>query len=159
MVRAHATRVSVPDRRIVPRGDVRLGQAWSLGQKVENELLFSLISVALLAVRPLPHQVLLGIGLALGRIAHVMCGDARRIALDNVARVYPRMNATERAGLVRRCFETLGTLLGDSVSLLRPRRDCPSLPVSAHAQSLFRHARKDQRAVIFVSAHLGPWSA
>jgi KDO2-lipid IV(A) lauroyltransferase len=67
------------------------------------------------------------------------------------------MTIEERLGLVWHCFGTLGTLLGDAVALLRPRSESPALCVSTRAQSLFEEARNARRAVIFVSAHLGPW--
>jgi KDO2-lipid IV(A) lauroyltransferase len=134
-----------------------LGQPWRARQRVKNDLLYWLISVALLLARLLPLRALRAAGVVVGRIAYVLLGRARRIALANVARVYPRMTAEERTNFVRRCFDTHGAWLGEAVALLRPGVGLPALRISAHARSLFAEAHAAKQAVIFASGHLGPW--
>jgi len=158
IVRRSARRLSLPGPVATHRSaDLRLGGTWSPAQRIKNGVLCSLVWVALWFARPLPRHALLRIGFALGRLAFVTLRRARRTALANVARVYPAMTTAERLRFVRHCFDTLGTLLGDAVALLRLRSDSPNLPVSPHARCLFEEARRAQCAVIFVSAHLGPW--
>lgn len=157
-MKAHAIRLAVRGTsRSHAFADVRLGQSWSAHQRVKNQLLYSLVSVALLVARPLPRWALVAVGAALGRLGYVVLARSRRIALANVARVYPLMTAEERTRFVRHCFDTLGALLGDAVALLWPRSRLPVLRLSNHARGLFEDARAAKRAVIFASAHLGPW--
>jgi KDO2-lipid IV(A) lauroyltransferase len=53
----------------------------------------------------LPLPVLAALGVALGRVAHVVSKPRRRIALRNLALCFPDMPPAERERLVRRHFE------------------------------------------------------
>ena len=120
-------------------------------------MLFWLASLALSATRPLPLPALRALGRALGIAAHALAPGPRRVARDNVARVFPALRRAEREALVRRSFEVLGEFLGETVALLRPDRAFPALPVAAEARAILEAARADGRGVVFASAHLGPW--
>lgn len=137
--------------------DLRLGVAWTPLQRAKNDALWLLARVALGVTRPLPLTALRATGRALGRVAHLLAGGARRTALLNVARVFPRLGAAERRALVRRCFVGLGELLGETVALLHGDRAPAPLPLPPDARAVLDEARAGGRGVLFASAHLGPW--
>jgi len=116
-----------------------------------------LASVALVATRPLPLFALRGFGRALGRLAYLLMGGARRLARENVARVFPELDGRARRALVRRCFLSMGELLAETVAMLRTKGCPPLLVVSAEAQAVLDEARAEGHGVVFASAHLGPW--
>jgi len=136
--------------------DVREGGSWSALQRTKNTGLWLLASMALAAVRPLPPAVLRAIGRGLGLAAYRLASRARRTALDNVSLALPHLDDRERRALVARCFATLGTLLGETVAMMRPGAVDP-LPFAPSALEAFDRARAAGRGVLFVSAHLGPW--
>jgi KDO2-lipid IV(A) lauroyltransferase len=137
--------------------DVRLGGRWSPLQRLKNDLLWLLASAALTAVRPMSLAALRRLGRALGSCAHALARSPRRIALANVARVFPDLDAQARHAFVRRCFVSLGEVLGETVALLRAPGEPPPLLPSAAARSVLDEARSEGRGVVFASAHLGPW--
>lgn len=137
--------------------DLRLGASWTPLQRVKNDLLWALASLALGATRPLPLPALRAVGRALGRATHAFAHGARRTALDNVARVFPELDARARRGLVRRCFASMGELLGETVALLRPGQAPAPLALAADARTVLEEARAEGHGVVFASAHLGPW--
>jgi Kdo2-lipid IVA lauroyltransferase/acyltransferase len=136
--------------------DLRAGGQWTRRQRAKNDVLFGLALVALAVSRALPLRVLHGLGRGLGVVAHALAGDARRIALANVARVFPDLDGSARRAFVRRSFATMGELLADAVALLRPAGG-PLLALAPEALAVFDEARREGRGVVFASAHLGPW--
>jgi KDO2-lipid IV(A) lauroyltransferase len=136
--------------------DVREGGSWTALQRTKNTGLWLLASMALAAMRPLPPGVLRAIGRGLGIAAHRLAGRARRTALGNVSLALPHLDDRERRDLVERCFATLGSLLGETVAMMRPGAVDP-LPLAPDALAAFERARAGGRGVLFVSAHLGPW--
>jgi KDO2-lipid IV(A) lauroyltransferase len=95
-------------------------------------------------------------GTLLGRIAFHVARRARRIAEENVARVFPELDPAARRALVLRNFENLGGLLGE-VATLTSGRPLPSLSVGEGAGELLDAMAESGRGVLLVSAHLGNW--
>jgi len=138
--------------------DLRAGGSWTRLQRAKNDALWMLASLALAAVRPLPAAALRVLGRAIGVASHTLARGARRQALANVTLALPALDAPSRHALVRRCFETLGESLGETVALLRPGAGSP-LAVADHARVLLDAAMREGRGVMFLSAHLGPWES
>lgn len=139
------------------RPDVREGGTWSPLQRAKNDVLFALATLALGAGRALPARSLATLGRSLGRLAHALAVGARRTARDNVARAFPDLPRAEQAELVRRCFLTLGELLGQTVASLHDADGGGLLEVTPDARDTLHEALAVGRGVIFPSAHLGPW--
>jgi KDO2-lipid IV(A) lauroyltransferase len=137
--------------------DLREGGTWTPLQRVKNDVVWALASLALAGTRVLPLPVLRLLGRVLGRTAHLLARDARRTARENVARAFPELDQPARRALVRRSFSTLGELLGETVASLRPGGGPPALEVSEEAREVLAEARALGRGVLFPSAHLGPW--
>jgi Kdo2-lipid IVA lauroyltransferase/acyltransferase len=137
--------------------DLREGGQWTALQRGKNDVLWLLARVALAAARPLPLGALRALGRALGLAAYHCVRSAQRTARENVARVFPRMGERERRDLVRRCFVSLGELLGDTVAMLGSRISLPPLRLGDDARAVIESARAEGHGVVFASAHLGPW--
>ena len=156
----NSARSSVPKarrHRLHGRRDRRCGQAWTLRQRIKNDLIWAIAATAIAAVRPLSPNVLRHLGRTLGLQAHSLARRSRSIALKNVARAMPGLSDAARCALVRSCFLTLGELLAETVALLGARDWPPPLAMTEHARATLAAAQADGRGVIFASAHLGPW--
>jgi KDO2-lipid IV(A) lauroyltransferase len=135
--------------------DVREGGQWSASQRLKNDALYGLASVALWAARPWPRGALAFMGRNLGRLAHLLLARERRVARANVALAFPELPEGERRALARRAFVELGSLAGDVVSALT--RSFSPLPFPEAARATLREALAEGRGVVLPSAHLGPW--
>jgi KDO2-lipid IV(A) lauroyltransferase len=58
---------------------------------------------------------------------------------------------------VRRCFETQGEILGETVALLLSGGRPPPIELGEGARSTLDEARAEGKGVVLASAHLGPW--
>ena len=136
--------------------DRREGGTWSPAQEVKNALVYALASASIAVLALLPPAVLRALGGAVGTVAYLAFGNARRTAHANVARALADWPASSRVALVRACFRRLGRHLGDTVALLGGARFAP-LEIEPAAIAVLEAARSEGRGVFFVSAHLGPW--
>ncbi len=137
---------------------VRVPSGWSRSQRIKNAAIVVAVRVALAIVRPLPWSVLCALGRWVGRLAWVLAGSERRRAIANVARAFPARSPREHVALARRSFVTLGGLLGETHSLLRPsERASSKLAWAEGARDVLERARAGGRGVLLITGHLGPW--
>ncbi len=137
-------------------GDLRLGERWSALQRVKNDAVWGAARAALVLTRLASPCRLRSWGRALGGAAFHIGRTPRRIAEENVARVFPDWDAARRRALVRENFRQLGELLGEVATLLSERA-LPPLPFDADAGALLDALVAEARGVLLVSAHLGNW--
>jgi len=137
--------------------DVREGGRWTLAQRLKNDVLWLLVSLALATLGRLSPRALRTVGVALGRLAHAVVWPARRIADRNVALAFPELDREARRALVARTYRTLGGYLGEAVAMLDPARVVDPLPFATGAREALDLAIAEKRGVLFASAHLGPW--
>lgn len=124
---------------------------------MKNDAIWGLASFALAAAHRMPKRWRGRLGGALGALVHAIARGERERALTNVARALPRLDARARRALVRRCFRTLGALLGETAGLLGGTGTFERLPLAPEASATLEAARAEGRGVVFASAHLGPW--
>jgi len=146
-----------PRETALDASDLREGGAWTHLQRAKNQALWSIAALSLESTRRLPMPLLLRLGRALGAAAHLVAVRARHIALSNVAMVFPELDDRQRRAFVRRNFETLGELLGETIALMKPRGGPPPLPLSDEARRLLGETGGERQGIVFASAHLGPW--
>ncbi|MFW6332106.1 MAG: lysophospholipid acyltransferase family protein [Thermodesulfobacteriota bacterium] len=105
----------------------------------------------------LPLRAGRGLGLGLGRLAFVMTGRYRRIAIQNLAHAYPKMGSEERKKLACKIFENLGMVLFEVAWSLRlnPRRFHRFFQVEGLGH--LRNAHGKGKGVLVLTAHFGNW--
>ncbi|MGH7434807.1 MAG: lysophospholipid acyltransferase family protein [Polyangiaceae bacterium] len=139
------------------RSDLRGGGTWTPLQRAKNDALWLAGTAAIGLARRASLQSLRVAGRLTGRAAHALGARARQVALDNVARVLPTLDARARSALVRRCFETQGELLGETVALLLSAGRPALIEVNETSRGALDEARAEGKGVVLASAHLGPW--
>lgn len=142
---------------VVSSSEVRHRGKWTRSQRMKNNVIWGLASLALAGARHLPPKLRTALGWWLGALAHVAARGARRQALENVALALPHLHPSAQRALVRRCFRTLGEVLGETLGLLGGPDAWQRLPLTSQATATLESARSEGRGVIFASAHLGPW--
>ena len=129
---------------------------WTRTQRIKNAILYALARGTISVLQRLPATTLRAAGRAVGRLAYVAFGPARRTALANVARALHTLPPAARTAIVRRCYTRLGEHLGDTLALLGGAPFAP-LALDAAARTVLEEALGEGMGVVFVSAHLGPW--
>jgi KDO2-lipid IV(A) lauroyltransferase len=137
--------------------DRREGGRWTLAQRVKNDCLWLLCSLAIATLGRLPPRALRRVGIAVGVLAHAIVPSARRLARRNVALVLPELDERARNALVASSYRELGGYLGEAVAMLDPRHELCPLPFAEGARETLDAAIAEGHGVLFASAHLGPW--
>jgi Kdo2-lipid IVA lauroyltransferase/acyltransferase len=144
-------------RRAESARDLREGGRWSVAQRLKNDVIFVTITAALAVAQRLPPRLARALGRGLGLAAWTLVPQLRRLAIANVALALPEIAPAARKDFVRTVYRELGTLLGDVVATLDPRRPITPLPFLPGARECLESAIAEGRGVVFASAHLGPW--
>jgi KDO2-lipid IV(A) lauroyltransferase len=101
----------------------------------------------------LPYGIQLGIGKAIGRIAHRLAGKRRAIARRNIELCFPKLSAAERDRLTLLHFEALGASLIE-LALGRWASDKKLLAMTTIEGTEHIHAALERGSgVILLSAH------
>ena len=139
------------------RDDRREGGRWTPLQAAKNHALYAAAHALLFLLRPLSTPSLRRLGRTLGRALYVAGLSPRRIALENLARVYPEKTLHERRALASRAYAQLGSYLGDTVAQLHRRDPFVPLAFEDGSREVLEDALREGHGVLFASAHLGPW--
>ncbi len=135
-------------------GDVRLGERWTVGQRVRNDAIYRAAMAALFgATRLAPRSTLAGTGALLGRAASAVLPAMRRRAEQRLRAAFGGASPIGAQAV----FEALGRDLADAVRLLDDgEADDGSMVLGAEAEEVIGEARGKGRGVVWVTAHLGP---
>jgi Kdo2-lipid IVA lauroyltransferase/acyltransferase len=145
---------ALPERKEGPR-DARSGEVWTPFQRLKNALIYLLIRCLLEIVDRIPQRLLLATTRWLGGSAHRLLRQRRRIAESNLALACPGEDAQRTARL---SFCNAGENLGRILLLRRKTfRVKDYVSMSGQAARVLECALAEQRGVVFVSAHLGPF--
>lgn len=97
------------------------------------------------------------LGRAFGRLAWRLARRDRGRTLDHLALAYPELTVVERSALGRRCFEHLGTLLGECLHLRHAAAAELSRHVTLEGWEHVEAARALARPILIVTGHCGNW--
>lgn len=109
------------------------------------------------SLRALPHGAARRVGSGLGDLAYRLVARRRRVAIENIARVYPELDPASHRRLARASFQHLGMALCDSLSIARfgPVELCRRLTLDGLEH--LERARRRGTGVCVMSGHLGCW--
>ena len=138
------------------RADVREGGVWTPLQRAKNDVLFVILSALLRGGARLPPRMLVLLGHAAALIVWAIVPGLRGRAVVNVRRGLG-LDAREARRFVRRNFEALGQVLGETIATFDPTRPLDVLPLLPGSRACLDEAVAEGRGVVFASAHLGPW--
>ena len=131
---------------------------WSRPQRWKNDIIYFAARHAIELGLALPRGWLPALGDALGRMAHAFLTDARRRTLENLALVYPDLDAGARTAFARDVFRSLGEDLTDTLALLDPTESPDrTLGITSESIAALESALGEGRGVVYVTCHLGPW--
>ena len=108
-------------------------------------------------VSVLPMAYVRGLGAGIGRIAYVVDGAHRRIAMENLAAAFPGRTPAEHRTVVRAMFSHFGSLL---VELLKFGTYTPEQMLAAveiEGEERARQALQRGRGTLFFTGHFGYW--
>ena len=113
----------------------------------------------LVFARLAPWGLSRAVAVVLGRLAYLLDGRHRRLALEAVSRSFPEMSAARHRAVVRGCyrhlclaameFARLAALLRGKVAAL--------WALTGDQTRLFEDLREEKAGVIFVTGHVGLW--
>lgn len=130
--------------------------SWTRRQRLKNDAIYVVISVVIGILTRLPRGLTSLVCCALGGLAYLALGSARRRIRARLAAGLGMERAPE--SMVRGVFAAIGRTLADTLFLLRrSEKASRSLALDAASHAVFRAALDEGRGVVFVAAHLGPW--
>ncbi|MBI4264507.1 MAG: hypothetical protein HY657_09040 [Acidobacteria bacterium] len=115
------------------------------------------VGLVRLLVRPLPMTGVRRVGRGLGRLAYILDGSRRRVALENLAHAFPGRSRAERTALAQAIFAHFGGLL---LELIKFGTYSPQQMLAAseiEGEERVRQAHQQGRGVLFFTGHFGYW--
>jgi Kdo2-lipid IVA lauroyltransferase/acyltransferase len=118
-----------------------------------------LLAVRVLAgsMRLLPMWAVRAFGRGLGRVAYVVDGWHRRIALENLAHAFPARTVRQRRRLARATFAHFGSLLLELLKFGTWSRPRMLAAIDSEGEERVWQAYQQGRGVLFFTGHFGYW--
>ena len=108
-------------------------------------------------LRPLLMSAVRVIGRGIGRLAYVVDGPHRRIALENLENAFPARPEKERRDLARAMFAHFGALLFELLKFSTWSPEQMLASVETEGEDHVRQALQQGRGVLFFTGHFGYW--
>lgn len=108
-------------------------------------------------LRCLPHAAMPALGHGLGDLAFRLDRSDRRIALSNLALVFPEEPERERHRLARQSFRELGAALCETLSAARFSPEALRRQMVFEGWENLEKAQEGGRGAFLLGAHLGCW--
>jgi Kdo2-lipid IVA lauroyltransferase/acyltransferase len=108
-------------------------------------------------LRPIPMSTVRRLGRVLGRLAYVVDGWHRRIALDNLAHAFPGRSPAERRRLARATFAHFGSLLLELLKFGAYSRERMLAAIESEGEDRVWQAYQQGKGVLFFTGHFGYW--
>jgi KDO2-lipid IV(A) lauroyltransferase len=110
-----------------------------------------------MVVRVVPMAVVRALGRVLGRVAYVIDGSRRRIALENLAFAFPGRPLSERQALVKSMFAHFGAVVLELIKFGTYSREQMLAAADVEGEERYQQARRQGRGVLFFTGHFGYW--
>jgi len=124
---------------------------------VRRAIEFAAVRVVAAIVALLPMAVVRRIGASIGRVAYVVDGHHRRIAIENLTAAFPARPDAERRAFARAMFAHFGSLLLELLKFGTYTREQMLAAVELEGDERVRHAYQQERGVLFFTGHFGYW--
>ena len=126
--------------------------------KLQTLLEYSAAKSVLTSLGLMPAPAAYGVGRAFGKLAYVLARDLRRTGAINLRLAFPEKSDSERAELLRECFDSLGRVLGlFSQFSSRSQEQLRQLIEVQGLENLEAAKRAHGNRLILITAHLGAW--
>ena len=126
--------------------------------KLQTLLEYSAAKSVLTSLGLMPAPAAYGVGRAFGKLAYLLAGELRRTGAINLRLAFPEKSDTERADLLRECFDNLGRVLGlFSQFSLRSQEQLRELIEVQGLENLEAAKRVHGNRLILFTGHLGAW--
>jgi Kdo2-lipid IVA lauroyltransferase/acyltransferase len=125
--------------------------------RIRHSAEYLLAATMSMLVRPLSMETVRSLGEAVGRLAYLLAGSRRRIALDNLARAMPELSAGERERIARGVFEHFARMLLELIRFGRLSREEMLALIEIEGEEHVLRAYAAGKGLIFFSGHLGYW--
>jgi KDO2-lipid IV(A) lauroyltransferase len=126
--------------------------------KLQTFLEYSAAKSVLTSLGLMPAPAAYGIGRVFGKLAYLLAGDLRRTGAINLRLAFPEKSDSERAELLRQCFDSLGRVLGlFSQFSSRSREELLQLIEVHGLENLEAAKRVHGSRLLLFTAHLGAW--
>jgi Kdo2-lipid IVA lauroyltransferase/acyltransferase len=109
------------------------------------------------SMRLLPMWAVRAMGRGLGRLAYILDGCHRRIALENLAHAFPGRSVGQRRRLARATFAHFGSLLLELLKFGTWPRERMLAAIDSEGEERVWQAYQQGRGVLFFTGHFGYW--
>ena len=126
--------------------------------KLQTLLEYSAAKSVLTSLGLMPAPAAYGVGRAFGKLAYVLARDLRRTGAINLRLAFPEKSDSERADLLRECFDSLGRVLGlFSQFSSRSQEQLRKLIEVQGLENLEAAKRVYGNRLLLFTGHLGAW--
>jgi len=126
--------------------------------KLQTLLEYSAAKSVLTGLGLMPAPAAYGVGRAFGKLAYLLARNLRRTGAINLRLAFPEKSDSERAELLRECFDSLGRVLGlFSQFASRSQEQLRQLIEVQGLENLEAAKRVHGNRLILFTAHLGAW--
>lgn len=129
-----------------------MGQSYGWGRRVEAGVMLAVSGL----LRALPVRLRVGLGRAIGRIAHRLDRKHRDLARDNIRRALG-CSEDDAARIARRTFEFFGRAFAESLAMPAYLGERLERMVKVEGLEHLAAAAARGKGVIICSAHIGNW--
>ena len=124
---------------------------------MRQRLEYTAVVIARAVTAAMPYWVLWLAGTAVGYVFYVFDRPHRKVALDNLARAFPRRSAGERRAIVRAVFAHFGRLLFEFLKFSTLSDEKILSRVEFDGEERVRLAYGQGKGILFITGHFGFW--
>jgi KDO2-lipid IV(A) lauroyltransferase len=110
-----------------------------------------------MVVRAVPMSAVRTLGHGLGRVAYLIDGPRRRIAIENLAFAFPGRPLEERKALTKAIFAHFGAVLLELIKFGTYSHEQMLAAADIEGEDRLRQALRQGRGVLFFTGHFGYW--